>query len=53
MANHHQKKGYTTRGAATRAAARSALKSGYPIRIYPCGECHKLHLTKEVRKKRR
>lgn len=49
MPRHHPKKGYTTRGAATRAAARAALKSGLPIRIYPCGECHKLHLTKEKR----
>lgn len=53
MPSHHKKRTYKTRGAATRAAARSAVKSGLPIRIYPCSECQGLHLTKEVRRKKR
>lgn len=48
---HKAKRSYRTRDAAVRAAARAALKTGLPMRVYPCGECHALHITSEDRRK--
>ena len=47
---HKAKNTYPTRSAAVAVAARRALKTGIPLRVYPCGECHGFHITSEVRR---
>lgn len=47
------KKSYKTRAAALRAALGSSKTFGKGVRIYPCSECHALHLTTQTRTKTR
>lgn len=42
-----QKKVYTTRGAAIRAAMHSSKRAGIGLRIYACRTCKGFHLTKQ------
>lgn len=44
-----QKVPYQSRTAAISAALRSSKSFGKGIRIYPCTECHALHLTTKTK----
>ena len=46
------KKPYKTRAAAIRAAVGSSRTFGKGVRIYPCAECHALHLTTKTKPRR-